>query len=437
MVICSVIKGKRIKISAKNGIVHVWDLTKSIYIDFEPHYRKKLLETLRELSPNKSWYSIGKMLYPTINPKKAFNSIVPFVKRNRKASFKLVKKICEFLTSYGYEEFSLENMERHINRIASDNPANEIVNPKLPFNFNSPNGSRFLSAIFHDGGITKKLNPFYVNFDSNMRRLIKNSAIKTFGDIEGRIEGKKQLTFPKIIGEILVYGLGLPSGRKIYFDPNIPEFITKADKKIRIAFIKQAFDDEGSIGKCHIRLQLAGISEPSKLLKDNKKLIESLDIHTTKIIKTQEYFTKNNGRHECYAFFITGRLNLLKYHQIINFNIAQKSNKLKILLDNYKQWQTGRNKALDYALENICKLELEGKIINSEELIKATCRSKSSVLWYLKELTKLGSIKIIKDSCPKAIGKGPTFREFKLTREGRKKLGLPIFPSTDERTFCF
>lgn len=408
--------------SSKNGIVHIWALSKTICIDFRPNYRKKLLRTLRKLSANKNWYTIGKMLYPNEKPRKAFNLIVSFVRRNKKASFKLICKISEFLTFNGYKEFSLENMEKNINRISADNPGNEILNPKLPFNFNSPSGSRFLSAIFHDGGINRQLQPFYVNFDSQMRKSIKISAIKIFGNIQGQIDGRKQLTFSKIIGEALVYGFGLPTGRKIYFDPCIPEFIIKANQKIRKSFIKQTFDDEGTVGNGYIKLKLANITKPSRLLKDDKKLIESLDIRTTKIIKTEEYLTKNNEIHECHAFFITGRNDLLKYHRIIDFNIIKKSSKLKKLLASYKQLHTVRNQALNFALQNISQLELEEGIINSKELKRKTGRSDSRTFWYLRELTKSGLIKIIKDSQSQTIGKGPTFREFVLTKEGLNRI---------------
>ncbi len=407
--------------SAKDGIVQLWDLPDSVYIDFKPKFRRKLLETLRLISPKKNWYTIAKLLYPDKKCREGFNLIVAFVRRDKKASLKLIKRISEIMTKSGYKEFSLADMEKQVNRMSSDNPAKEITNPKLPFNFNRPDGTRFISAIIHDGGITKQLNPFYVNFDNNLRKLVKASAMNIFGDISGEIESKaNELSFPKIIGEILTYGLGLPSGRKIYSDPHIPEFIFNAKIESKISFIRQAFDDEGCVGNKYIEFVSAGISQAPKLIEDIRKIIKSLGINTTKISSPEDYFVKGGEKHRCYRFFITGRMNLIRYYKIISFNKKEKLFRLENIINNYKQWQVGRNKAINNALWNAANVELENGSITTKNLITTMRRSYSQVSWCLKELSGLGLINKIKE--PEATKNGRTFTEFKLTEEGWKKM---------------
>ncbi|MEM5772829.1 MAG: hypothetical protein QXL86_01225 [Candidatus Aenigmatarchaeota archaeon] len=311
-------------------------------------------------------------------------------------------------------------MEKNIKCLSGDNPSNEIINPKMPFNFNNPNGTRIIAAIFCDGGITKKLNPFYVNFDNNLRSLVRSSFAKVFGKIQGKIEGKNQLIFPKIVGEILVYGLGLPYGRKIYFNPSLPEFIFNTNIDSKISFIKQAFDDEGSVSNKSIKFTSAGISEPPLFLKNIKKLMEIFKIKTTDIFSTGKYCVKSGEKHKQYCFYILGRANLIKFYRIINFNSRKKAEKLKAEIDSYKRWQVSPGEALDNALFNIRKLELENKTITTKNLMKKMGRSSSQVLWCIRQLVKTGFLKTIKESY--FTMNGPTSREFRLTDKGRKKI---------------
>ncbi|MEM5772828.1 MAG: hypothetical protein QXL86_01220 [Candidatus Aenigmatarchaeota archaeon] len=95
--------------SEKDGFVHLWDLPDHVYIDFKLKYRLKLLNTLKYLSPKKNWYSIAKLLFPNKNCRKSFNLIVPFIRRNKKISLKIIKRISKVLVGSGYKEFSLEN----------------------------------------------------------------------------------------------------------------------------------------------------------------------------------------------------------------------------------------------------------------------------------------------------------------------------------------
>ena len=135
----------------ETGIVHLWDLPDDlVYVDIEDEYRKKLLNILRDLTQRKSWNGISKLI--NVKP----DNIIAFVSRGGKLRLGLLKKMLTFLTGKGFHKFSLNNLETKITRLAAKKNSKEIVNPKLPFNFKTTNGGRFISAILHDGGINKE-----------------------------------------------------------------------------------------------------------------------------------------------------------------------------------------------------------------------------------------------------------------------------------------
>lgn len=95
--------------------------------------------------------------------------------RFESSSLRNIIKILVFLNKNGFTNYSLVELEKHVEIIKVTIAKNSIRNPKFPMNFNSKEGAQIISAFMFDGGITKDLFPFYANNDSSLvRKLIKN-----------------------------------------------------------------------------------------------------------------------------------------------------------------------------------------------------------------------------------------------------------------------
>ena len=75
----------------------------------------------------------------------------------------------------GYDFYVIEKNIKWIGYFNSQG----IINPKLPFNFCSRGGARFLAAICNEGWISDAM--YYSNSKSESRESVKNDALKEFG----------------------------------------------------------------------------------------------------------------------------------------------------------------------------------------------------------------------------------------------------------------
>ncbi|MBI2647273.1 hypothetical protein HYW99_02245 [Candidatus Woesearchaeota archaeon] len=145
------------------------------------------------------------------------------------------------------EGFDLENTEKHVTWIG-DFRSQGIVNPKLPFNFNSREGARFLAAICNEGWISNGM--YYSNSKSESRLSVKNDALKIFGGSEETIreyikEKDKCLAFPSIMRDVINILTDF-KGVKAENNPNIPSFILK-NKELMYGWLEQTIGDEGHV----------------------------------------------------------------------------------------------------------------------------------------------------------------------------------------------
>jgi len=122
-----------------------------------------------------------------------------------------------------------------------------IINPKFPFNFNTPEGSRIISRLFHDGGMDRRnLEPFYANIDKGLRDRFVSDVRKLIPRLNPISENHngKEIIFPKILGLILV-SLGLVPGKRPINNPKFPKFIFNYSKDLIFEFLSQAIADDG------------------------------------------------------------------------------------------------------------------------------------------------------------------------------------------------
>lgn len=117
-----------------------------------------------------------------------------------------------------------------------------------------------------------------------------------------------------------------------------PKFLSSIDEKR--FFISAIFDDEGCVGlrvfkkTNEIKRNLEIASKSRKFLEDIKNILEEdFDIKCNKVI----YFKRNlNGKEFItWKLSITGKENLVRFRDEINFNSPTKRHKLDLMINSY------------------------------------------------------------------------------------------------------
>ena len=279
-----------------SGMVNLDDLAlnykektgNDIYILLDDNFKNLVLDITKKkfVSLNEARRNLGSFI-KHMNEKNKFY----------KTSFNNISNIAKILGN--------DVKTEHIEAISTKNGAwgnltNSLIGPKLPFNFTSEEGVRIVCSILHDGGINSELNPNFTNEYVYFRKFFLKNLKSVFGDIKNISSNPNRyecITLPKIIGIILVYGLGLEYGKKVKTDPSIPEFIFNLPPVLKWSFISQAIDEDGSIETKAKRIQIMHAvetgennSKPPNLLTDTKKLIEDLNVDVTEPYLQSSYY---------------------------------------------------------------------------------------------------------------------------------------------------
>ena len=371
-----------------NGIVSLWSLPENkIYLDLEKEFKEKIFNSAKEYAG--TWDKLGKELNLIVN-KYGSCKIIESARRKR-FSLSLLNKIINYLNSKG-ATIDKRCVEKKISVISSkrggsNKLANSIFNPKLPFNFNTVDGSIVISAIFHDGGIDSRRLPHYSN-PENLE--LRQKVYKAFTNVFGEFVSKKsnpienqQLYFPKIVGIILTYGLGIPCGRRVINNPSIPEFIFNSSDDIKSAFIQQAFDDESHVHRTERNISLklsSGSKNPSNLIIGIKGLLENLGIETSGPHYIDYDETKKSVRVYRWYILITHQDNLKMFYEKVGFHSAYKQKRLQEIVQTirYHHYSTKKTheiyqiacRNLQKRYEFITSRKLAIELVRSQELAK-------------------------------------------------------------------
>lgn len=318
------------------------------------------------------------------------------MKRGDKISLSFLKKLKNYL------DVPHDFIEKNIILITSvKNTDIGIKNPKLPFNFNSIDGVRFLAAIMGDGELNKGIQVRYNNQDMNLINLVLNSAKKIFGDVDFKIYPRKdktyQLHFPKIAG-LCILALGIKPGEKARADNNIPKFIFKTDNRSKSAFIRQFFNDEGNVRLKDRRLQIKqtvvnktlskeGMKQnPEKycpnVLVDIKRLLFDLDIYSRISLGAKR------GNKSDWELSIYGKENLDKFQKQVGFDIDYKNEILNKSIKSYKFPSAPRNGRVEFAIKKSRIVEKKYGVITRFLLAKESKRSLKTATYYIVDLNK-------------------------------------------------
>lgn len=351
-------------------IIHLEDIEprkigkfENLYIELEKDTKKKLLEIAINISPEKSLHSLSKL----INVKSA--TLWACVHRGS-IPISILRKLSKVLIFHNYQEFSLKNLEKSINFIKGAGHKTKLTKPKFPLRFNTPEGVRILSKIFHDGGIKSNRQPFYTNSNYDLVNEFREDVIKLFGDMNLQIRPQNSILIirlPHFISNILEIA-GASKGPKVLNNAMPPSWILELDKNLIREYLRVAYDDEGCVGDRQIAMNSAiditnkipqklfekliqmNLKERTLFLRTyfnynlvpnilifNKKLLEIFDIKTSDFKLEKCYADKNNQNlRTIWHISITSKENLQKFSEQIGFKLKYKIKNLQEYLDNTK-----------------------------------------------------------------------------------------------------
>lgn len=410
--------------SVKNGIVHLWDLPEDkVFVKLPKEVQKEMIIKALEFVKNED------ELADILNTDQATVNEFKWSK-HQSVNLKFLKRLCAFLCEKGLTKISLKNLEKQVELIKIK-VGFGIKNPKFPLNFNCIEGSRVVSGFFFDGGIRKRLAPFYVNNEKYLINRMINGLRKVVGDIRylQYIQHKTIDTFfvdfSPILGIILNKGLDMPAGKKVFTNPSIPEFILNGNREIKKTFLQQAFDDEGTVnlgqgrgrGK---RIQLSQNhlrDEPPRRLTQLKELTEIFNISVTGPFKESRLENKRGYISYRYAIEITNQSDLTKFAKEINFSLETKKQKLQNLLNSYVLPPRNKRGIIYTKVLKACKeLKDKNQRLTNKSIAKQLKKSESYVRRLMLKIIKERKLKIVKGRIYLGGCEGSTKREFDLTK---------------------
>jgi hypothetical protein len=227
------------------GIVHLWDLPEDrVYLKLRPSVERKLLVLLLQICKSKKEIARRTRVSKSII-EKMFSRVTYSISLNT------LRRLSLFLSKYD-KRFELEELERKILYIRTKgSTSGKVFFPKFPINFNCKEGGKIIGALFGDGGLRKDLRPLYTNTKVERIREIVRSMQKVIGKFKvskfikvcspiksGSVSITYSCDFPKIIGIILHYGLGMENGDKVVNDTPLPSFCFKTSEEFKKRVIK-------------------------------------------------------------------------------------------------------------------------------------------------------------------------------------------------------
>lgn len=385
------------------NVVHLKDLPSDmIYIDLDREYKEELIQST--LFYSGTLINLGKELSLKINKYNSCKTLESML-QGKKIRLSTFFKIIKYLKKQGYK-VSWADIERKITLIAAKRNTNKrpratcVLSPRLPFKFDNIAGAIVVSSLLFDGGIDSRTLPHYHNYEKELRDKVKNAFIGVFGTIENinsDVDGRTQIYFPRVIGRVLVYCLGMKQGRKTLINPTIPKFIWDADTEIKAAFLQQAFDDEGYVTKSGIGIKLAvkGDKQPPLLLLDIKKLLKQLNIYTTKPHHREVYVTKDGVKCSKWDILITNKRNLKKFREVVNFSLERKKKTLDKTIKG-RRFEEYSRKIVNNIMLNACiKLQEEKGFITSHDLAIEIERTQIRAKQVISKFRKKGILKLL------------------------------------------
>lgn len=202
------------------------------------------------------------------------------------------------------------------------------------------NIASLVGHAFGDGNIHKnKFYFIYTNSNKQLRERVTEIITKEFEKISvnKRMSGKNipQLQFSAKVGRELIKS-GARAGSKVRQITEIPKWIMKGNKEIKVAFLSAIFDDDGyfrNTKNCRmIVIKFSKIIQLEKklnsLLRGVSLLLKDIGIKTSDVKQDQKRINSRNETIISKRIWITKKENFIKFKKEIPIFHPQKINKL-------------------------------------------------------------------------------------------------------------
>ncbi len=238
-----------------------------------------------------------------------------------------------------------------------------LKKPLLPFNLKSPEGAEITAAFLSDGHLPKLpfKNPMYCANEKELHARLISLCKKIFGEFNGRIKaGHNALLtrFPVPIG-IALERAGVPRGDKGIRNPFLPRHIFTGNNKLKSAYLKRAFDDEGDVHISKIKRAIrltrsvdAGEFHKSEKIKPQRWCYGFSDTPINNLIMGEYlllrkigidarlypeglYLSKSGKTTAKWRIQIAQQDNVVRFAEKIGFNHSEKMKKLRRAMNSY------------------------------------------------------------------------------------------------------
>ncbi len=382
---------KSVQKAKEQGIVHFWDLPEGNRVILNAGAKDKLIRLVKEKYNSNAKASLAAGIGKT-----TLNRYIQ--QRGYKVTIDVLLKICKIVDS---SLPFLNELEKNIVWAGFAN-SQGIINPKLPFNFNSREGARFLAAICNDGWISD--GAYYSYSEQDLAYSVKTDTLSVFGGntdtvTEGRKDNDKYLVFPSIIRDVLVIVTSF-KGIKSENNPAVPKFVFK-DIEYVLGWIEQTIADEGYV-KYKPEENRREVIWKRAFKKDLQKynlnineirMLDTLGIRC-RIYNGESYNTAKGVEKTSIIIRIAGRENLLKLRKLIKIPCRRKDKIFTTALLEYK-----RHKEPLRIKDNILEICNEKSYITNSDLKNVMGYKKvNTAIRWLRYYSKIGLIKRTSES---------------------------------------
>jgi len=216
-----------------------WDeLSNSLIVHLEPGILQDLIEEATRKAGS----------IPTLEKElNVEHSIIYKMRKGRDTiSIGILRSLLDYL------EMPHEEMNKYIVGIGGKRKPDQIIEPILPFDFNSEEGAMVIAAALKDGSLCESdmTHAFmYANKDEGNVKRVKEAVEKVFGKCtprERRVWNIKEIRYDSVVIVEALKSVGVPAGEKVKHFYHVPEVIREGNKGVMRAYLYQTMMDEGS-----------------------------------------------------------------------------------------------------------------------------------------------------------------------------------------------
>ncbi len=354
-------------------LIKLKNLEDDFYIKLNTNFLKILI---RKLEETKQIRAHRFLQTPSCNIKR--------MEKNGVIRFEHLKKLSQVIL------IDEEEITKNIRKMKTGDRGIEIP-VKLPIEV-SLQLAALVGHVIGDGTINSYGAFEYTNSAKEVVEKVKEyiKFVFNYNCIKSRTERKTNTTvhkiiFPSVIGRLLKLA-GAPQGKKVTQSFDIPDWIKKGDEKIKSAFLRALFDDDGSVNSGSIVEYIN--SKRKNLRKEHGVYMNSVAKLLSDLGVTNHY-VRYVERGDNFSAYV--RITNLRYLELFQNKVGFCHKKRKERLIKYLKKPT-RNYTKRGEGEEIILNLLRSKIMATEEIALKINRVFSATRRYLYRLERKGKI---------------------------------------------